>query len=102
MSWDKIETCSSASDVLKPVNVLHAIRWVAEAWKNVNETTLKKCFCKAGFLHHLHLSVVACLVPAGSDPFSDIEQGKREDGGCAGLFTAYKDQRMPAVVYQSY
>ena len=39
-------------------------------------------------MHHLHLSVVACLVPAGSDPFNDIddfEQGKSEDGGCAEL-----------------
>ena len=39
-------------------------------------------------MHHLHLSVVACLVPAGSDPFSDIddfEEGKNKDGGCTEL-----------------
>ena len=33
-------------------------------------------------------SVVACLVPAESDPFSDIddfEQDKSEDGGCEEL-----------------
>ena len=36
----KIETCSSASEVLQSVNVLYAIRWVAEAWKNVSETTI--------------------------------------------------------------
>ena len=43
----KIETCSSASELLKSVNVLHAIRWVAEAWKYV---TNKKMFRKAGIL----------------------------------------------------
>ena len=35
--WAKIETFSSASEVLlKSVNVLHAIRWAAEALKNVS------------------------------------------------------------------
>ena len=79
----KIETCSSASEVLQSVNVLHAIRWVAEAWKNVSETIIKKCFRKAGILHH-DFSVVSPLIPAGSDPFSDIDScdlDKSGDGG---------------------
>ena len=68
----KIDTCSSASEVLKSVSVLHAIRWVAEAWKNVSEVTIKKCFRKAGILHY-DFSVVSPLIPTGTDPFSDID-----------------------------
>ena len=82
----KIETCSSASEVLQSVNVLHAIRWVAEAWKNVSETTIKKCFRKAGILRH-DFSVVSPLVVA-SDPFSDIDDcdlDESDDGGCEEL-----------------
>ena len=83
----KIETCSSASKVLQSVNVLHAIRWVAEAWKIVSETTIKKCFRKAGILRH-DFSVVSPLIPAASDPFSDIDScdlDESGDGGCEEL-----------------
>ena len=68
--------------------MLHAIRWVAEAWKNVSETTIKKCFRKAGiFLRH-DFSVVSPLIPAASDPFSDIDScdlDESDDGGCEEL-----------------
>ena len=83
----KIETCSSASEVLQSINVLHAIRWVAEAWKNVTETTIKKCFRKAGILHS-DFSVVSHLQTATSDPFSDIDccfSDEIDDGGCEEL-----------------
>ena len=83
----KIETCSSASEVLQSVNVLHAIRWVAEAWKNVSETTIKKCFHKAGILRH-DFSVVSPLIPAAIDPFSDTDScdlDESGDGGCEEL-----------------
>ena len=46
----KIGTYSSASEVVKSVTILHAVRWIAEAWKNVNELTIKKYFRKAGVL----------------------------------------------------
>ena len=48
---------------------------------------VKSCFCKVGVLQK-DFSVVACLVPAGSDPFSDIDKSKQdrsEDGGCVEL-----------------
>ena len=34
----------------KSVDLLQAIRWIAQAWENVSESTIKKCFIKAGFL----------------------------------------------------
>ena len=55
----KIETCSSASELLKSVNVLHAIRWVGEAWKNVKVITIKKkcsvnveCYARTSLLYN--------------------------------------------------
>ena len=44
--------CSTASDVTKCVDVLQAIRWVAQAWKAVKEETISKCFWKAGVFMH--------------------------------------------------
>ena len=40
----KIEECTTASEVTKSLTILHAIRWVAEAWKKVASDTIQKCF----------------------------------------------------------
>lgn len=32
------------------VELLQAIRWIAQAGENVSESTIKKCFIKAGYL----------------------------------------------------
>ena len=45
-----IEECSTASDVVKSVNLLMAIRWVACAWNTVSPDTISKCFKKGGVL----------------------------------------------------
>ena len=46
----KIETCTTASEVTKSINIPHAIRWVAQAWEAVKPETIKKCFRKGGVL----------------------------------------------------
>ena len=61
----KIETCSSASELLKSVNVLHAIRWVV--------ITIKKCFRKCGVLRK-DFSIVQPVITAQTDPFADIDE----------------------------
>ena len=44
----KIDECETDSEVAKSVNVLIAIRWIAQAWDSVGEETIRKCFRKAG------------------------------------------------------
>ena len=42
----KIEECTTASEVVQSVNILIAIRWVAQAWSKVKAETICKCFRK--------------------------------------------------------
>ena len=64
----KIDKCDKASDVIKSVNILVAIRWVAKAWELVSEETVRKCFGKAGILTS-DLDVVTSGCDEDSDPF---------------------------------
>ena len=74
----RIETCSSASELLKSVDVLQAIRWVAEAWKNVSETTIKKCFRKPGILSD-DFSIAKPIISVEADLFGDIDEQLLDD-----------------------
>ena len=66
----KIDECESASEVASEVSILVAIRWIAQAWKEVKAETICKCFRKAGILV-VGMDVVSCDL-SGEDPFSDI------------------------------
>ena len=69
----KIDTCSTASEIVKSVNILTAIRWVAQAWEQVKEETIRKCFKKAGVLDD-ELYVVTCGMDSqDNDPFLDVD-----------------------------
>ena len=48
-----------------------AIRWVAQAWKDVKEETIRKCFQSAGILDSA-MDVVSCDM-GEDDPFADID-----------------------------
>ena len=45
----KIDTASNVNEILKSVNVLHAVQWSSNAWDQVQPTTITKCFVKCGF-----------------------------------------------------
>ena len=46
----RINEYSSAPQIIKDVNILMAIRWAQEAWKEVTGTTIKNCFEKCGII----------------------------------------------------
>ncbi len=68
----KIDECNSASEVAKSVNILVAIRWVAQAWEKVKASTIQKCFRRAGILNDDMSDVVTCEVE--DDPFQDLDE----------------------------
>ena len=43
-----MEECTSASEILKSVTVLQALRWVSQARKKVSSDIITKCFRRAG------------------------------------------------------
>ena len=66
----KIDSCSSATEVTSSINVLLAIRWVALAWREVNSTTIVKCFKHVGILNDgLNFHALS-----EEDPFQDIDE----------------------------
>ena len=75
----KIEECSTASDVIKSVNILVAIRWVATALGNVKEEVVKKCFRKAGSLDSSFEVVTGLLMADDEDPFSEVDDQVKDN-----------------------
>ena len=68
----KIEECSTASDVVKSVNLLMAICWVAHAWNTVSPDTISKCFKKGGVLDS-GMDVVNRGIEEEIDPFDVLD-----------------------------
>ena len=69
----QIEDCETGGDVCKSINVLKAIRWIAQAWEAVEPSTIVKCFTNAGVLDKERNVVKALAPPSDEDPFSDLE-----------------------------
>ena len=68
----KIDEPEKATDVIKSVNILVAIRWIAKACQTVTEETIKKCFRKAGVLTST-MNVVSTQLTMDSDPFLECD-----------------------------
>ena len=68
----KIDECDTATDVVKSVNILMAIRWVAKAWTLVNKETIQKCFRKAGIFSG-NMDVATTSLEEDHDPFSECD-----------------------------
>ena len=83
----KIEECTNATEIVKSVIELHALRWVAEGWKHVKSDTIQKCFVKGGILDRTG-EVVSSPVSDGEDLFADLDI---EDAGQADLETLISD-----------
>lgn len=74
----KIDECDTATDVVKSVNILMAIRWVAKAWTLVAKETICKCFRKAGILTS-DMDVVSTGLEDDNDPFSECDLRQEMD-----------------------
>ena len=72
----KRDDCNSAIEVCKSVDLLQAMRWTAQAWENVSESTINKCFVKAGFLSADGSLVSFPAEHREFDPFEDLESGE--------------------------
>ena len=72
----KIDDCDSATEVCKSVDLLQAIRWIGQAWETVSESTIKKCFVKAGFLSADESLVSFPAEHREFDPFEELESGE--------------------------
>ena len=68
----KIDECDTVTDVIRSVNILMAIRWVAKAWALVTEETIQKSFKKAGILTS-NMDVVTTSLEDDIDPFSECD-----------------------------
>ena len=77
----KIDECDSASEVIKSVDILQAIRWVSQAWEEVKQETISKCFRKAGVLRE-SLALVS-REHEDQDPFDELDcpQPSQDDLG---------------------
>ena len=45
----RIDSCVSATELMKQLNVLHAINWTVRSWDSVSATTISNCFTRCGF-----------------------------------------------------
>ena len=64
----RIEECTSASDVVMSLTILHAIRWIAQAWSQVRSEVM---FAKSRYPES-KLSIVSREVLT-EDPFLDLD-----------------------------
>ena len=72
----KIDDCNSATEVSKSVDLLQATRWIAQAWENVSESTIKKCSIKAGFLSEDESLISFPQEHQEFDPFQELEDSE--------------------------
>lgn len=49
-----LEPQSTAIDINKKMNILQAIQFISDSWRDVSSQTIKNCFRKGGFLDENH------------------------------------------------
>ena len=73
LSSSIINACISAWEVCKSADILQAIRWTAMVWNEVSETTVVKCFIKAGILDSEGNINTVDSIGSDINPFADLE-----------------------------
>ena len=77
---NKVDDCSTASEVCKSVDVLQAIRWTAMAWNDVSKSTVVKCYIKAGVSNCKGETNAAEAADSDFDPFAELDLAKETSG----------------------
>ncbi len=62
------------TEVAKKIDILQAVRWIAEAWGQVSNETIKKCFRSAGILTECF--EILTLPSLEEDPFADCDENE--------------------------
>ena len=78
----RIDENSSATQIIKDVNILMAIQWAQEAWKEVTGTTIKNCFEKYG-------------VVKSNDDLTEVEKVRELSLNMSSAEYAYFDADIP-------
>ena len=66
----QIDSCVSVSELAGSINILTAIQWISQAWKEVKTDTISKCFRKGGILTG---SFDVRTLSEDVDPFQDVD-----------------------------
>lgn len=69
----KTDQLGSASDVVKSLNILTGLRWVAKAWSLVRPKTITKCFWNAGILND-DLQVISTVLQDSAGPSLEADK----------------------------
>ena len=69
----KVDKCSSASEVCNSVDILQAKRWSAMTWNDVLQSTVVKCFIKAGILNSERKKNAVEAAGGDVDPFTELD-----------------------------
>ncbi len=70
---DECDT-ATATNVVKSVNIMVALRWITLAWNKVRSETIIKCFMKAGVLDDTLEVITLDQADCSGDPFATIDQ----------------------------
>ena len=90
----KIDEHLLASEVTKKIDILQAVRWIAEAWGQVSGETIKKCFRSAGILKESF--EIISLPSFDEDPFVDADN-ENEDSELVNLISQMRLQNACSV-----
>lgn len=74
------------SELLKQITILDAIYWVSHSWTDVEESTIVKCFAKAGFK--------SCEVPVSLNDKTD----ECRENSCSAAECDDSDDDVPLAV----
>ena len=108
-----VDECDKATGVASSVNILTAIRWVAQAWLMVKPETISKCFRKSGVLDNSMEAVSRGLQQNKSeDPLLDsdaclelqslISQTMTAEDGCSVKEYIDGDDGLPVCASDEY